>query len=158
MPSIRHKMNLLNNGTLNDIKPWAKPWHTDELQNEELLESPAADDLINFITKDDPEQKQEPSTSSHHDEDSQNTIVENETEVPTLETCRKNLTNHIRHMQEQIYERLELIETKVKVLESEYGYDGENAQEEFVDVAKLKDSVKEMMADLNVADKMTYIQ
>lgn len=73
------------------------------------------------------------------------------------EACKENLRQHIHDMHQRLINRLSLIESKVRDLETELGYDGDNKEEEEKDLVTFKDLIKSYLSDLDMIAQIARI-
>ena len=66
-----------------------------------------------------------------------------------LKKCRSNLRKHISDVEDKLARRLNLIEGKVKEIETDMGFDGENEDEAALDLISFKESIKGLYRDLD---------
>jgi hypothetical protein len=78
-------------------------------------------------------------------------------EDESADVCRENLRKHILDMHQRLMARLSLIEGKVRDLETELGYDGDNTDEEEKDLVAFKDSIKSYLSDLETIAQIARI-
>jgi hypothetical protein len=134
-----------------------KPDNDQEMREEDELEGEANElkiegDLISFLTSSDPipvetlkTQSTVKQTVESHEEEEHLTEEEKE-----IKECKKNLKAHMLDVQDKVMRRLSFIERKVKELETEMGYDGEDIEEQERDLLSFKEGIKGLYKDLDV--------
>lgn len=141
-----------------------KPEQEEDREEDDLGSELKIDgDLISFLTSSDPVvevktervqqpqvQEPTPSTSQVVDE----SLTEEEKEI---KECKKNLEKHILDVQDKVFRRMALIESKVKELETDMGYDGEDEAEAEKDLMSFKDSIKGLFKDLDVISSIANV-
>jgi len=182
--SLRFKLNILMADPPHDqLKLWTNPWPSVVVEAEEeeevfpvpstsmdvlgdiisdsknILEKPSAEavpddlekiDLISFLTS--TSSPALDNLSSFKEADPDGSLTEEEKEV---KKCKNNLRRHIKEVQEKVLKRLVLIESKVKQLETDMGYDGEDGAEQ--DLIAFKDEIKGFYRDLDSLVNITRL-